>query len=148
MYTIRHLITDKAIPGTHTITSKATVFDALTLMAEKNVGALVIVDDGEMVGIFSERDYVRNVIRLGECNLETAIGEIMTRSMHVISPEKNLEDAMSMMTQYHIRHLPVVDNGKLIGMASMRDVVAAIISHKDEVIEDLENYIQGKGYPR
>ena len=131
-----------------TISPKATVYEALELMAEKNVGAVIVVERGQMAGIFSERDFARNSIQKGKCSLDAPVEVTMTREMITIHAEQSLEESLMVMTKHHIRHLPVIDGGRLVGMVSMRDVMEAIISKKDSDIENLENYILGTEYPR
>lgn len=146
MVTVKQLLQAKSDSETYSISPEASVFEALQLMAEKNVGAVMVVEKGQMVGIFTERDYARKIVLKGKCSLETPLSEIMTSEMITVHPEQNLEDCMSLMTQYHIRHLPIMDNGRLVGMVSMRDLVEALLSKKDSTIENLENYILGQGY--
>lgn len=146
MVTVKQLLQAKRDSETYSISPDASVFEALQLMAEKNVGAVMVVEKGQMVGIFTERDYARKIVLKGKCSLETPLREIMTSEMITVHPEQNLEDCMSLMTQYHIRHLPIMDNGRLVGMVSMRDLVEALLSKKDSTIENLENYILGQGY--
>jgi CBS domain-containing protein len=149
MYTIADLIKDKGDSGIYSVLPDATVYEALKLMADKNIGAVLVIGyKGEQEGIFTERDYARKIILLGRTSLETTVQEIMTREMVTIGADNLLEDAMELMTKHRIRHLPVMKDKKLIGLVSIRDVVEAVINHKDLVIEDLQNYILGKGYPR
>ncbi len=149
MYTIEDLIKDKGDSGIYSVLPDATVYEALKLMADKNIGAVLVIGyKGENEGIFTERDYARKIILLGRTSLETTVQEIMTRNMVTIGADDSLEDAMELMTKHRIRHLPVMRDKKLIGLVSIRDVVEAVINHKDLVIEDLQNYILGKGYPR
>ncbi len=149
MYTINQLIKAKAEGRTVTINQNDTVYHALMLMANHNIGAVIVVDDdGQMVGIFTERDYARKVILMGRTSLETKLSEIMTRDVLAINPETSLEECMSLMTHWHIRHLPVVHEGKMIDLVSMRDVVEAIIANREDTIQDLEKFILGHGYTR
>jgi CBS domain-containing protein len=139
---------DRSDTEAWSVTPQSRVLEALELMAEKNVGAVVVVDNGQMVGIFSERDFARKAIQQGKCSLETPVDEAMTREMVTIHAEQSLEECLKVMSKQHIRHLPVMDGGRLVGMVSMRDVMDAIITGKDSTIENLENYILGKEYPR
>ena len=125
-----------------------TVYRALQLMAENNVGAVVVSDEGHMVGIFTERDYCRKIILMGRSSLNTPIGEIMTKNMITVLPHQPLEECLELMTKYHIRHLPVEEAGKLVGIVSMRAVMEMIISIKEDRIERLESYILGNDYSR
>lgn len=131
-----------------TILSDDTVFSALQLMAGENVGAVMVEDKGRIVGIFTERDYARKIILQGRCSLDTKLNEIMTHEMITVHPDQTLEECMTLMTKWHIRHLPVMSEGRLVGMISMRDVVQVILSMKDRQIEDLQSYIFGEEYPK
>jgi CBS domain-containing protein len=120
-----------------------TVFDALKFMSEKSIGALVVLDNQEVVGVFSERDYARKVTLEGKSSKNLPVKEIMTRRVVCVKPEYTTEDCMALMTDKHIRHLPVVEDDELVGIISIGDVVKAIISQQELVIEQLENYITG-----
>lgn len=146
MFTVRQLMQEKGDIGTYSIAPQATVYEALMLMADKNVGAIAVVDRGQMVGIFTERDYARKIVLKGKTSLETPLKDIMTSETITVLPETTLEECMALMTEWHIRHLPIMADGRLVGMVSMRDVVQAILSKKDSTIENLENYILGEGY--
>ncbi len=128
------------------ISPNATVYRALQIMDEKDIGALLVIDNGAVVGIFSERDYARKVILKGKSSKETDVGELMTTTVYSITPEKPIEECMALMTATRIRHLPVLENGKLIGIVSIGDVVNAIISDQKITIRDLENYITGSDF--
>lgn len=123
-----------------------TVYDALQLMAQKDIGALLVVQNERPVGIFSERDYARKVILLGRSSLNTSVKEIMTERLIVVNPTQTIDECMALMTQGRIRHLPVMDNDRLAGMISIGDVVKQIMSDQEIQIEQLENYILGRGY--
>jgi CBS domain-containing protein len=123
------------------ITSNATVYDALKIMGEKNIGALPVIDDGQLIGILSERDYARKVILKGKASQDTLIKEIMTEKPITVSPDDNIETCMGIMSEKHIRHLPVVKEGTVTGMISIGDVVTSIISMQKETITHLQNYI-------
>jgi CBS domain-containing protein len=120
-----------------------TVYDALRLMAEKGIGALVVVDDGDIVGVVSERDYARKVILEGRSSRDTAVADIMSRAVLHAVPEQTVTDCMALMTAKKIRHLPVIENGRLSGIISIGDLVKSIIAEQEFVIEQLENYISG-----
>jgi signal-transduction protein with cAMP-binding, CBS, and nucleotidyltransferase domain len=117
-------------------------------MAENNVGAVIIVDKDHNLGIFTERDYCRKIILMGRSSLNTPIQEIMTKNMITVRPEQKLEDCIELMTRYHIRHLPVQEDDKIVGIVSMRDVMEELINFKQERIEKLESYILGNDYTR
>lgn len=119
------------------------VFRALELMAEKNVGALMVVEGTGLVGMFSERDYARKVILRGRASRDTPVRDIMSDHVVTVSPEKTVADCMVLMTENRIRHLPVVAEGRTIGLVSIGDVVKAIISEQSFLIDQLQNYIQG-----
>ncbi len=127
----------------------ATVFDALKLMGEKKIGALMVIDDkGKVAGIISERDYARKVILKGKASKDTKVEEIMTPAseMFAVKPENSVEECMILMTGKHVRHLPVFEKDKFIGVVSIGDVVKSIISEQETLIEHLSGYIAGK-YP-
>ena len=129
-----------------TIPADATVFDAIHLMSEKNVGALPVMDCGRLVGIVSERDYMSKVILKGKASKETPVRDIMTADMVTVSPQQSISECMKIITEHRIRHLPVVDGGELIGIVSIGDLVKWIIATQRTTIEQLEKYIGG-GYP-
>jgi len=118
-----------------------TVLEALELMAEKEIGALLVMDGDKVKGLFSERDYARKVILKGRASQHTNISEIMTEKVICISPDHSAEQCMALMTEKRVRHIPVVDNSKLVGMVSIGDLVKAIISDQQFTIEVLEKYI-------
>ena len=147
MITVKDLI-KKVSTSTVVVAPTDTVYRALQLMAENNVGSVIVTSGGHMVGIFTERDYCRKVILMGRSSLNTPIEEIMTKKMITVGPNQPLEECLELMTKYHIRHLPVQDGDKLIGLVSMRDVMQMLISMKEDRIERLESYIQGAEYQR
>jgi signal-transduction protein with cAMP-binding, CBS, and nucleotidyltransferase domain len=124
----------------------STVHDALKLMAERNIGALLVMEEDHISGIFSERDYARKVILAGRSSLTTTVKEIMTEQVIFVRPEQSIEECMALMTQAHVRHLPVMEGSKLRGVISIGDVVKEIIADQDLEIQQLENYILGRGY--
>ena len=130
-----------------TILPDASVLDALKLMAEKEIGALMVVDKKDkVVGIITERDYARKIILKGKTSMKTSVKEIMTPSnkMYTVKPDSSVEDCMVLMTGKHIRHVPVFDGGKFVGVISIGDVVKSTISQKDMLIDHLSDYIGGK----
>jgi CBS domain-containing protein len=128
---------------TFTITPETSVYHALELMVEKNVSALLVMENENLAGIFTERDYARKVVLKGKKSKETQIGEIMTRDLITVSPESTIDECMALMTGKYIRHLPVVTNGKLAGIISIGDVVRRIIEEQKSIIGHMEQYIAG-----
>ena len=127
-----------------TIASTATVQDALNMLAEKDIGALVVTKKGKFCGIFSERDFARWIAKKGSWSLSTHVSRLMTKDVLTVSPQDSVEDCMKIMTDQHVRHLPVVENDKLAGMISIGDAVKNIISHQKSFIRQLEDYISGR----
>jgi CBS domain-containing protein len=123
------------------ISPDATVYDALDLMARHDVGALVVLDGDRLAGIFSERDYARKVILFGKSSRETLVREIMTDKVLCVRPDQSVDQCMALMTDKRVRHLPVLDHKKVIGVISIGDVVKEVISEQQFVIEQLEQYI-------
>lgn len=144
MKTVAQLLALKTQQDVYTIAPDAWVLDALRLMAEKNVGALPVMCDGELVGIVSERDYARKVALQGRASYATPVSEIMTEAVIIVLPQQTVGDCMQMMTDYHLRHLPVMGNGKLIGLLSIGDLVKATTVQQAELIRHLEGYIRGE----
>lgn len=140
MVSVRQLLNRK---GTEvlSISPQATVRDALTLMAKREVGALLVMEGGELLGIISERDYARKVILMGRTSKDTRVGEIMSTDLTTVSLEQTVTDCMELMTEGRIRHLPVMDEGRVVGVISIGDVVKAVISTQASMIEHLEGYI-------
>jgi CBS domain-containing protein len=126
-----------------TIEPDATVYQALQLMAEKNVGALPVVENGQLVGMFSERDYARRVILVGKSSRLTTVRELMISPVISVGPDATMEACMELMTERHIRHLPVLDAGRLIGIVSSGDVLKAVVAGQQVMINDLHNFITG-----
>ena len=127
------------------ISPHVTVFEALRIMAKKDIGALLVIDKEKLVGIFSERDYAQKVILKGKSSKDTNVGELMTTEVFYIDPKNTLHECMAIMTVKHIRHMPVLENDQLIGMLTLGDVVKQIISEQEFTIRELEKYISG-GY--
>ncbi len=142
MKTVRDLLREK---GTqiYSTTPDDTVYDALQLMADKNIGALIVFDGDRMVGLISERDYARKIVLKNKFSRETAVAEIMSRDVVTVSPDRNLEECMEVIIARRIRHLPVVEDDQVLGIISIGDIVKGIIEHKEFVIEQLEYYIKG-----
>jgi CBS domain-containing protein len=125
------------------VSPQTSVFDALKLMADRNIGALLVLEGEKLAGIFSERDYARKVILKGKASKETAVAEIMTAVVVTVRLSQNVEECMELMTANRIRHLPVIEGDELAGVISIGDVVKAIISDREFTIKQLENYITG-----
>ena len=125
------------------VASGASVFDAIRIMAERHVGALLVMDGQQLVGIVSERDYARKVILMGRSSATTAVREIMSSPVHTIGPEQTVDEAMRLMTERRIRHLPVVKMEKVVGVLSIGDLVKCVIEDQQHTIEDLRSYIRG-----
>ena len=123
------------------ISPDASVFDALSVMAENNIGSLVVIDGERLAGIFSERDYARQVILVGKSSKDTRVRDIMTQKVLCVRPEHTVDQCMALMTEKRVRHLPVVDHKKVVGVISIGDVVKVVISEQQMVIEQLEQYI-------
>jgi CBS domain-containing protein len=117
------------------------VYKAIEQMCERNIGGLLITEEGKLVGIFTERDYARKLILKGKSSKDTPISELMTKNPFTVAPENTIEDCMAIMTEKHIRHLPVVSGDKIVGVISIGDVVKQIIQDQKAIIEHLEHYI-------
>jgi CBS domain-containing protein len=130
----------------HSISPDSTVYEALEKMAEKDIGALVVVKGTDLVGIFTERDYARQVVLKGRFSLETKVHEVMTSSVRTVNSKTTVDECMQLMTSKRCRHLPVVDDDKLVGVVSIGDLVNWIMTAQDVTIHQLEDYISGK-YP-
>lgn len=142
MITVSQILREK---GDHTwsVSPDTKVFDALKMMAEKNIGAILVQDGNTLVGIFSERDYARKVILRGKASKEIPVREIMTAEVLYVRPSQTIEEVMALMTSKRIRHLPVMEENKVLGVISIGDVVKALISEQEFTIKQLENYITG-----
>jgi len=143
MITVSQILKDKG-NKVWTVAPEARVFDALKLMAEKSVGALLVVDKEQVVGIISERDYARKVILKGKSSADTPVRDIMTPRIFGVHPDTKAEECLALMTDKHVRHLPVFDKDRLVGVISIGDVVKAVVSQQKVLIAHLENYISGK----
>jgi CBS domain-containing protein len=147
MKTVKDIIKNKNQNEVWSVQPKATVFEALSLMGEKEIGALMVIDEkGKVAGIISERDYARKVILKGKASRETAVKDIMTPAdqMFTVKPETSVDNCMVLITGKHIRHIPVFDNEKFVGVISIGDIVKSIIAEQETLIEQLSNYIAGK----
>ena len=146
MLSVRNILSTKG-DQLWSVSPSATVYQALEIMAEYNIGAVPVVENSKLVGIFSERDYARKVILKGKSSQNTQVSELMTTKVFYVKPQRTLQDCMFLMTDKHIRHLPVIDEGELVGIITIGDVVKGIISEQKRTIEDLESYISGSMYP-
>ena len=146
MKNVRDVLNAKGNSDTFSISPNDTVFDAIKLMSEKGVGALLVTDNDDLVGIVSERDYLKKVALMGRTSKTTAVSEIMTASPFTVSPAVDMEDCMQLMTDKRIRHLPVVENGKLLAMISIRDLLESTMEEQKYLIQQLEQYIRGESY--
>jgi CBS domain-containing protein len=138
----QQLLSDKGYEM-YSVSPDTSVYEAIKLMTEAKVGALLVMDDNKLTGIISERDYTRKVILETRSSHETSVRDIMTSEVLTVTSEQPIEDCMKVMSEYHIRHLPVLENDQPIGMLSVMDVVKNIISEKEFIIGQLENYISG-----
>jgi CBS domain-containing protein len=146
MTTVKQILETKG-SDTYSVGPGATVFEALQTMADKDVGALMVMDkDGKLVGMFSERDYARKIILHGKSSKESIVEHYMTTDLTTAKPESTTLELMAVMTNKHVRHIPVLDHNKLVGVVSIGDVVNAIIKEQDITIKDLEKYITSSGY--
>jgi CBS domain-containing protein len=146
MVTVRKLIDEKAEARIYTIPSNATVFDALLVMCEGNTGAVLVTDDEKIVGIFTERDYAREGEVKGRTARETIVSDVMTSQMVLIKPETTLEECAELMGKYHVRHLPVLEKDRVVGIVSIRRLAEELLAEQQGAIVKLESYILGTGY--
>jgi CBS domain-containing protein len=142
MITVKQFLKERT-GSVSTVAPQDTVYRALEIMAEKNVGALVVVEKEKVVGMFSERDYARNVELKGKSSKDTSVGELMSSNICYVRPEQTMEECMALFTEKHMRHLPVLEMEKLVGIVSIGDAVQQYIADKDFTIRQLENYITG-----
>lgn len=140
--TVKQLI-DKKGNEIHAISPDATVFDAIKLMSERGVGALLVMQDGRLTGVISERDYTRKIILKGRSSSSTTVQEIMTSNIITLTPDNNVDQCMALMNENQIRHLPIVEDGRVIGVVTIMDVIKNILSEKEFIIEQMEQYIAG-----
>ncbi len=141
MKTVRQLLEDKG-NYVFSITPASTVYDALLIMAENHIGALIVLEDEHLVGIFSERDYAREVALKGRTSRTTPVRDVMSTATITVSPDNMMDDCMNLISGKRVRHLPVVENGKVVGVLSIGDLVKETISYQQFLIEQLESYIQ------
>lgn len=143
MKTAAHIHKSKPNQTVHTITPEATVFEAVKVMADKDIGALVVMAGSKVVGIITERDYARKIALMSRLSRDTLVREIMTSEVLYVRPERTSDECMALMTENRVRHLPVMDGDRLLGLISIGDLVKDIISEQQFIIQQLEHYIIG-----
>lgn len=144
MKTVAQLLNIKQIKDVYTVEADQPVFEAVKMMADKNVGALPVMDKGEVVGVISERDYARKMVLQGRSSIGTPVREIMSSPVASVTPQMRIEECMNIMTDRHYRHLPVVEDGRLIGLLSIGDLVKEAIAEQAALIKQLQQYIRGE----
>ena len=144
MNTVAQILASKPDQTVYTMAPSASAHEAVRLMAEKNIGALVVVEHGQVVGLVSERDYARKLVLMARSPTDTPLGDIMSSPVMYVRPHQTIDECMALMTQNRMRHLPVMDGGQLIGLISIGDLVKATISEQQFIIEQLEHYITGQ----
>jgi len=144
MKTAAHILKSKAIQTIHVIAPEASVFDAVKLMAEENIGALLVMEGSKVVGLVTERDYARKIALMSRSSKETRVREVMTSEVLYVRPERTSDECMALMTENRVRHLPVMDGDKVLGIISIGDMVKDIISEQQFIIQQLERYISGE----
>jgi len=148
MATVKHLVDSKTDSTHYAVKANEMVLKALRIMASANIGSVLVMEDGKIIGIFTERDYVQKGELEGRTAAKTLVREVMTNEIYTVTTETSTDECMAIMLKYHIRHLPVVENGTLVGIVSMRDVIAAALEERESKIEGLENIIQSSGFHR
>jgi CBS domain-containing protein len=143
MATVAQILKSKPAQAVHTITPSASVYDAVKLMADKNIGALVVLEGERIAGLVTERDYARKVVLMSKSSKDTSVREIMTAQVMYVGPERTSEECMALMTENRFRHLPVLDKGRLVGLVSIGDLVKDVISEQKFLIEQLQHYVAG-----
>lgn len=143
MTTVAEILKTKPDGQVHTITPSDSVLAALRLMAEKRIGALLVMEGDQIAGIFTERDYARKVVLLGRASVDTPVREVMTHAVRFVHPTHSAEQCMALMTENRLRHLPVVDDGRVVGLVSIGDLVKSVISEQQFIITEMERYITG-----
>mgnify|MGYP003488686381 FL=1 len=144
MKTVAELLQSKGNASVYTISPEQTVLEAVALMADKGIGALLLTEGSDVVGIITERDYARKVILLERSSQATPVSDIMTAAVMYVHPNQTSSECMKLMTEKRLRHLPVLENGKLLGLLSIGDLVKGVISDQQETIDQLEQYIRGE----
>ena len=146
MTTVRKLLEAKNLSKNYSVASTDTVLQAIKMMAEVHIGALLVTEGGKIVGIYTERDYLYKGENEGRAAKDTKIKDVMISKMITVTMDTTVEQCMGLMKQYNVRHLPVVENDQLVGLVSMRDVMFAALENKESEIRGLENYIMGSGF--
>ncbi len=144
MKTVMQVLQGKSNQATYTITPQATVLEAISLMADKGIGALIVAEGERMVGIVSERDYARKVVLMERSSYNTLVRDIMTSAVLAVTADETTERCMAIMTEKRMRHLPVLSGDNIIGIVSIGDLVKEVISEQQQIIEHLEQYIRGE----
>lgn len=143
MTNVAQVLSDKVHQAVYTIRPDSTVLEAISLMAEKGIGALVVTHEDSVIGILSERDYTRKIALMQRTSFDTTVNEIMTPKVITVTSATSVEDCLALMTDRHLRHLPVVENDKLIGLISIGDLVKAAMEDQRKLIDQLQQYISG-----
>lgn len=146
MFTVRKLLESKGEPVIYTVPANATVLEALKAMEKANTGAILVTDGDKIVGIFTERDYARQGEVKGRHAESTPVKDVMTRQIVMVTPETSLQECAVIMRKFRVRHLPVTENDKVVGMVSIRGLAEALLQEQHDMIEKLEDFIQGTGY--
>ncbi len=143
MRTARDILREKKNTQIYAVSPDAMVFEALKIMEEKDIGALLVIENDKLAGLFSERDYARKVVLKGRHSQDTPVREVMGMDVVTVAPGKNLEECLELITYHRTRHLPVIENDQVVGIISIGDIVKGIITHHTYIIEKLEDYIKG-----
>jgi CBS domain-containing protein len=148
MATVKHLVDSKTDHTHYAVKANETVFKALRVMVSANIGSVLVMDEGKIIGIFTERDYAQKGELEDRVAKETRVRDVMTETMYTVTTETSIDECMALMMKFHIRHLPVVEDDKLVGIVSMRDVIAAALEERESKIKGLENFIHSSGFSR
>lgn len=146
MTTVAHFLRSKATRAVWSTPASSSVYDAIATMAYRQVGALIVVDNGRVAGIITERDYARKIVLLDRSSRQTMVREVMSSTVRFVGPEHTTEHCMALMTEHRIRYLPVIDRGQVVGMISIGDLIMNVVSEQENTIQQLENYIHGNGF--
>ena len=144
MKTVAQVVQNKKIQQIHTVEADNTVLNALQMMADNNIGALPVTENGKVIGVISERDYARKCVLKGRASVGTTVREIMSSPVITVSSKQSVSECLSLITDRHLRHLPVLDEGELVGLVSIGDLVKETIAEQEELIRQLEQYIRGE----